>query len=156
MNESVVKKIRHFLRDTVNILSYPIYKLGTALYKPRASIQDIRRAPWFRDNGDKTLRLNYNLSSHSLVFDLGGYDGQWTSDIYGKYAPTVYVFEVLPKYAENIKQRFIHNQDIQVFAFGLSNKSGKIDLSFDENATSAYKKSSNTAKGLLKDANIFL
>ena len=30
---------------------------------------------WFKDNGDETHRLNYNLNKNSLVIDLGGYLG---------------------------------------------------------------------------------
>ena len=44
-----------------------------------------RAIPWFKIQGDKTLRLNYNLNDASLVFDLGGYEGQWSSDIFSKY-----------------------------------------------------------------------
>ena len=40
---------------------------------------------WFRDKGDQTLRLNYDLNEHSVVFDLGGYEGQWSADIFQRY-----------------------------------------------------------------------
>ena len=35
------------------------------------SEQEKKVLPWFRDQGDKNLRLNYDLDENSMVFDLG-------------------------------------------------------------------------------------
>ena len=48
---------------------------------------------WVRDNGDHTLRLDYDLNEDSIVFDVGGYRGDFTSAIFNKYNCNVYVFE---------------------------------------------------------------
>ena len=40
---------------------------------------------WFKDDGDNTLRINYNLNETSLVVDLGGYEGTFSQKIYDKY-----------------------------------------------------------------------
>jgi len=40
---------------------------------------------WFRDNGDRTHRINYDLDRDSIVFDLGGFEGSWSADIFEKY-----------------------------------------------------------------------
>ena len=47
---------------------------------------------WYDDNGDKTHRLNYDLDENAIVFDLGGYEGQWSSDIFSKYCCHIYIF----------------------------------------------------------------
>lgn len=76
---------------------------------------------WARHQGDKTLRLNYELFDKSVVFDLGGYEGQWASDIYSKYLSNIYVFEPYLPYFQKIEERFKANSDIKVYPFGLGN-----------------------------------
>lgn len=120
------------------------------------SVQAERVRPWFADNGDKTLRLNYNLNEKSIVFDLGGYEGQWASDIYSKYRSTIYVFEPMHEYAKNIKERFKKNPDIKTFTFGLSNEDKKISLTIDGDASSVIKESDNAVQAELKKAVTFI
>ena len=47
-------------------------------------IQAIRIRPWVAAKGDQSLRLDYDLGRDSVVFDLGGYEGNWANDIFGK------------------------------------------------------------------------
>src|SRR5215467_6343650 len=78
---------------------------------------------WLARKGDITLRLDYDfLTADSVVFDLGGYCGQWTSDIYARYGCGIYVFEPVAEYADFIRKRFHRNHKIRVFEFGFSNR----------------------------------
>jgi len=113
-------------------------------------------AAWFSNNGDQTLRLNYNLDEQSVVFDLGGYQGQWASDIFSKYLCNVYIFEPYEKYYQQIKQRFIKNAKIKPFNFGLSNKEERLDLYISGDASSVYKTGSEKIQIQLKDVIQFL
>lgn len=101
-------------------------------------IREERAKPWFKVDGDKTLRLNYKLSKDSIVFDLGGYEGQWASDIFGKYQSKIYVFEPFPKYYKSIVERFKRNKSIHVYDFGLSNEDKKQKLFLGDDSTSAF------------------
>ncbi len=94
---------------------------------------------WIRDKGDKVLRLNYDLNENSVVFDLGGYEGQWASDIYSKYRCKIYVFEPSGIYCKEIQNRFRKNSDIKVFQFGLSNRDSEEKLFMAANASSTLK-----------------
>src|SRR4051812_6295317 len=85
-------------------------------------LQYIRVGPWFEACGDQTLRLDYPLSEHSFVMDLGGYEGQWASDIFSKYQCKIFIFEAHIPFANNIAQRFKQNDKIKVFPFGLGSK----------------------------------
>lgn len=97
-------------------------------------------AQWFADNGDKTLRLYYNdLHKDSLVFDVGGYEGQWTSDIYSMYRCKVHVFEPVEEFAKSIRCRFLKNPDIVVHQFGFSDRNFATKLALDKDSTSAFK-----------------
>jgi len=69
---------------------------------------------WLIVKGDETLRLNYPLSRNSIVFDLGGYKGQWASDVYSRYLCTIYVFEPVKEFFEKIKDKFSKNSKIKV------------------------------------------
>jgi FkbM family methyltransferase len=85
---------------------------------------------WFRDKGDETLRLDYpELSEESIVFDLGGYKGDFAYAINEKYGCTVYVFEPHPKYFDACIKRFFSNDKVVPFNYGLSEKDGKFLLS---------------------------
>jgi len=75
---------------------------------------------WLDAKGDKTLRLDYPLSADSVVLDIGGFEGQWASDIYAKYLCSIHVFEAIPSYAEFIRARFGLNPKIHVHPFGLA------------------------------------
>jgi FkbM family methyltransferase len=93
---------------------------------------------WRKIEGDKNLRLNYDLNENSIVFDVGGYEGQWASDIYAKYNCTIHVFEPITEYAENIKNRFAKNPKIIVHKFGLSDKSEDSLISLNADGSSVH------------------
>jgi len=78
------------------------------------SEQEKKVLPWFRDQGDKNLRLNYDLDENSMVFDLGGYEGQWASDIFSMYCCSIHVFEPVEEFADKIIKRFSKNKKIIV------------------------------------------
>ena len=46
-----------------------------------------------KDNGDGTLRINYDLTEDSVIMDLGGYRGDWTNLMINKYNCTSHIFE---------------------------------------------------------------
>jgi len=43
--------------------------------------------------------VNYDLNNDSIVFDLGGYEGQWASNIFSMYYCYVHIFEPVKKIA---------------------------------------------------------
>jgi FkbM family methyltransferase len=74
---------------------------------------------WYSDGGDNRFRFDYPLDSRSLVLDVGGYEGQWASDVYARYRCRIMVFEPVARFAHDIAERFRHNTDITVFPYGL-------------------------------------
>lgn len=135
--------------------------LGKMKNRVFPSQQSRRVKPWFKINGDKTLRLNYDLNNDSMVFDLGGYEGQWTSDIFSKYQCEIYLFEPFLNYTQNIKQRFQKNNKIKIFGFGLGKEDKRMLLYSNDDASSVFKKEGSSfeieirkASSFLKDNNI--
>ncbi len=92
------------------------------------SPQEARTRPWFRDRGDATLRLDYDLDESSLVFDVGGFEGQWASDIFGRFACRVRIFEPVPEFADRIAARFRKNPRITLHRVALAGTSGRATL----------------------------
>lgn len=88
----------------------------------QSRLQAMRCEPWFRDRGDETLRLDYPLSPESVVFDLGGHEGNFASAIHDKYGCTVYVFEPIPAFYERIRHRFEFNPKVKPFCVALGDR----------------------------------
>jgi FkbM family methyltransferase len=79
----------------------------------------------------ETMRLEYGLASDSVVFDLGGYEGQWASDIFSRYCCNVFVFEPVPEFAAALAKRFARNPKVKVHAFGLGGETCSCEIAVD-------------------------
>ena len=96
---------------------------------------------WFKIDGDTVLRTTYShLNENSVVFDLGGYVGDFAHEINKKYGCHVYVFEPHPVYFNKCSKRFFDNKKVRVFPFGLSEVDGKFSISNTENSSSIIKR----------------
>jgi len=102
--------------------------------------QEKRVVQWFEIKGDETLRLDYNLDKNSIVFDIGGYKGQWSSEIFSKYCCVMHIFEPVKEFADKIEKRFAKNNKIFIYKFGLSNRTERTKISVMENSSSIFKK----------------
>jgi FkbM family methyltransferase len=144
----------------INPLGYKLNRIIKESITPaiseeeRLHIEEVYK--WKDDNGDKTLRLNYELDENSVVFDLGGYEGQWASDIFSKYLCNVFVFEPYQKYADCIEKRFIKNSKIKVFPIGLAETTKDDYLSVSDDGSSIFKKSQNMVTVKLEKASDFI
>ena len=107
---------------------------------------------WTKDNGDKTYRLNYNLNSNSVVFDVGGYYGTWSTDIFLKYGCNIHIFEPVQQHINNIYAKFSKNDKIIINPYGLSNRNTCASISQDGVASSFFAKNdANTETAELVD-----
>ncbi len=102
------------------------------------TIPELRSQQWYAIDGDHTLRLQYPLDASSIVFDLGGFQGDWASEIDQLYHPNLYIFEPVPDYARKIADRFANNPKIKVFPIGLSNESRKDTIYLNGNWSSSF------------------
>lgn len=94
---------------------------------------------WFLANGDETLRLQYkDLNHESTVFDLGGYKGQWSSDIFARYCCEVYCFEPVREFATAIEEKFSRNPKIHVFPYGLAEQTKSATISNGADGSSIF------------------
>ena len=75
--------------------------------------------------------VNYfSLPENPIVFDAGGFEGDWTYELLKKNpSATVYVFEPVTSFYEKIKNRYKEQPNVKVFNFGLSDKDRKVKIS---------------------------
>lgn len=101
--------------------------------------QDFYLDQWYKDLGDETFRLNYDLNENSIVLDVGGYKGQWASDIYARYSCYIHIFEPTPDFVIGIEERFRRNTKILVHRYGLSGQTKDEQIVLSGKGTSVYK-----------------
>lgn len=78
---------------------------------------------------NENLRHEYPLTKDSLVFDIGGYKGEWSKIIYDKYRCNIYCFEPVFE---------IDNPDIKVYNFGIGAYSGHAVINIDKDKTGIF------------------
>ena len=120
----LVKRIAKLIKQTANKF-LKLYKLY--IVKDEFTIQ-VKK--WFADGGDQNLRLDYpELTSGSIVFDLGGYLGDFTAAIIERYNCKAYIFEPHPEYFSKCIERFSSYENVMVLNYGLADKNGEFFLS---------------------------
>jgi FkbM family methyltransferase len=98
---------------------------------------------WFSDNGDQTHRLDYQLNKDSLVLDLGGYMGEWSSKISDRYKCNILIFEPVKEFYFQLMDKFKNNHKVEVYNFGLSDSDRNSYIIRNEASSSLYLKEGN-------------
>jgi FkbM family methyltransferase len=85
-------------------------------------MSDLRR--WFGEAWDyqgceEKLLLTHDLTEDSIVYEVGGYTGEWAREIVDRYDPHMFIFEPVPEFCETLRRRFKHNQKVRIHTFGL-------------------------------------
>ena len=144
-----IKLIAKLFKQTANKFS-KLYKIY--IVKDEFTIQ-VKK--WFADGGDQTLRLEYpELTSDSVIFDLGGYLGDFTAAIIERYNCKAYIFEPHPEYFSKCVERFSANENVMVLNFGLADKNGEFFLSNQSDGSSfinPYHAKKDSIKCVLRD-----
>ena len=108
--------------------------------KALSSPKQLAHADWLATNGDKTFRLDYPLNRDSIVLDVGGFEGQWTSDIFSRYMCRIHIFEPVPEFANRIARRFAANDRIKLHRLALGARSGDVALTVKGDTSSVFLK----------------
>lgn len=122
-------------------ISKKYLELLLSKYLPTKHQNEVTR--YFRDGGDEKFRYDFDLNSNSIVFDLGGYKGQWASDIYSKYNSKILIFEPVLSYHNYIQNRFINNPNISTYNFGLGPVECSMEIGINDDGSSVYVKNSD-------------
>ena len=127
----------HQLRRASELL----IRLGSPLEGTTAPLQERRVGSWNRAGGNEILFADQQLHSDAIVFDIGGFRGDWSAEIFARYAPMIHIFEPVPQFIEGLKRRFRHNSKIHVHSFGLGAHDESCNIFVQGDASSRFKES---------------
>lgn len=116
----------------------------------------VSHSQWLKADGDRTLRFDYPLNDESVVFDVGGFMGEWSAEIIKRYDPYVHIFEPLPEYYDGIKKKFAKNPKVKVYGFGLGGETKQEEIALIGDATSTYKAGARTQNVEIKSIDEFM
>ena len=143
-------------RNSSRIVGYGRRLLSYAERRLYVTPQTARVHKWWAADPQERQRYDYDLTADSLVYDLGGYRGQWASDIFARYACAVEVFEPVPEYAGDIEHRFAANPKIAVHQFGLAGQTRTSGIALSADRSSLYGNDSDGCQVKLVEARSFL
>lgn len=84
--------------------------------------------------------MKFDVPENAVIFDIGGYKGDWVQIALDNYKnPTIYVFEPVKKFFNEIVERWKSNPNVKVFNFGLSSENGKEEISLEGDSSSVFK-----------------
>lgn len=112
-----------------------------------ASERERRVIDWQRAGHDRTLRLDYDLDASATVVDVGGWEGQWASDVFARFCCTVHVLEPNPAAAAAIERRFAANPRIHVHPVGLGAAERSERLLIKGQGSSTFSDPASTLEG---------
>lgn len=92
---------------------------------------------FYLSKGISRYRYTYPLNENSVVFDLGGYKGEWTEEIYRRYKPYIHCFEPVKEYYDILRNKFIDTNKIKVYNYGLGADTIRTNISLNGPASSA-------------------
>jgi FkbM family methyltransferase len=150
------KPLLGILNGLIRLLSKIRNRLTAPSKGSQEHVMAERARKWFSDRGDDTLRLDYELDENSVVFDIGGYKGEFVSSIFNKYGSLIYVFEPVPEYYNIIIRKFSQNRKVLSYCFGLSAKSGETRISLADNSSSLFITGNNDIDIKLKSITEFI
>jgi FkbM family methyltransferase len=93
---------------------------------------------WRREDGQSHLSDYAALPDDALVFDIGGFRGEWTDTVRSKCpGAQVHVFEPHPVFAASLRQKYDRTGGVNVHEFALGANAGSLTLSDAGDASSA-------------------
>ncbi len=91
----------------------------------------------FRRDGGEALRFKYDIKDDDVVFDLGGYQGDWAAKLPNMNC-NIYIFEPVKKFSEDCSNRFKGRKNIHCYDFGLDATTHKAEISHEADGSSQY------------------
>jgi FkbM family methyltransferase len=123
--------------------SYPyVVRKIRSIYRKWRSVSQNRvikeEELWFKNNGELTHRIDYDLNEDSIVVDIGGYHGEWSHIINSTYHPQLLIFEPVKNYYKLINKYLGNKKNISIFNQGVSDKDHKAKININSQGSSVY------------------
>ena len=91
----------------------------------------------FRRDGGEAIRFKYDIKDEDVVFDLGGYQGDWAAKLPNLNC-NIYIFEPVREFSEHCAERFKDRPNIHCYAFGLDATTHEANISHEADGSSQY------------------
>jgi FkbM family methyltransferase len=119
-------------------------------------LQFYRVETWNNSQMGRSLRLDYDLTERSVVFDLGGFRGDWAYDIFSRYGCSIHIFEPVPDFFHMIKARFKGNKKIVIRKYGLGSEDKREALSLAGDSSSLLEKGGPSVQVQIRRASEYI
>jgi len=77
---------------------------------------------WDAKCATESLYYTHDLTPESIVFDIGGYKGEWSEIIARTYNPHIFIFEPVKEFSEFLTSKFAGNKKIRVLPYALGKR----------------------------------
>lgn len=122
-----------FIRKITFVILFPLLQI----FK-KSSQKILMFYKWLSTDGDEKL-VDFPLNKSSIVFEVGGYLGNYSQRIIDKFNSKIYIFEPSKIYFNYLKLKFKSNPKVKIYNFGLGSKNKTEDLSIKGSGSSVYK-----------------
>ena len=93
---------------------------------------------WRGERGQARLYDYIDLPEGAVVFDMGGYKGEWADLVLNQQPDcTIHLFEPHPGFAADLRAKYREDARVRVYDYALGGRDGKLQLSDNKNASSA-------------------
>jgi FkbM family methyltransferase len=99
---------------------------------------------YYIDGGNESLRFNYQLDKKSIVFDVGGYIGDFSYVIHKKFRSKIFLFEPVKSCYSICLYRFSSTNSIILKNYGISGSTGESKIFIDGDKTSSHLESEHS------------
>jgi FkbM family methyltransferase len=93
---------------------------------------------WIKDGGEHTLRVTFPITEDSVVYDIGGYVGEWATEIIKKYNPSVHIFEPIRYLYDDLRRKFADNSKVHIYQWALLDRNGPAKITKEDCRSSLY------------------
>jgi len=94
---------------------------------------------FWADAGNFATDRGFGLTPESRVVDVGGYLGDWTAYITSRYDAHVAVYEPVPAFVQQLRERFKANPKVEVHPFGLDDRFYEPQIALMDDASSTHR-----------------
>lgn len=98
-----------------------------------------RVLPWVAVKGEEKYRFVYDLNQNSVVYDVGGYMGEWAEPIIDRFDCYLEIFEPVKQFLDILETKFKARPKINIYPYGLAGKTGTAKINVDLEASSLFK-----------------
>ena len=101
-------------------------------------------------------RKNHPLNENSLIFEVGGFVGEFSQEMFDTYHCNIYIFEPVRDYYNGLVNKYQNNPKIKVHNFGLGNKTEKRNIQINGAGTSVFSPKGKTESIDIMDISQFI